>query len=103
MPIDPSSTVTLVRGDVITMNAARDVIADGAVAVRGDRIIGVGPLLELRSAHPDAMIIGTADSVVTPGYVNGHQHVTGDRLVHSCIPDAIDSHEAIFGWAVPVH
>ena len=48
-------------------------------------------------------MIGDADSLVTPGYVNAHQHLTGDRLVHSCIPDAIDSQEAIFGWAVPVH
>ena len=40
---------------------------------------------------------------MTPGYVNAHQHLTGDRLVHSCIPDAIDSQEAIFGWAVPIH
>ena len=29
--------------------------------------------------------------------------MTGDRLVHSCIPDAIDSQSAIFDWAVPVH
>jgi 5-methylthioadenosine/S-adenosylhomocysteine deaminase len=35
--------------------------------------------------------------------VNAHQHLTGDRLIQSCIPDAIDSQEAIFGWAVPVH
>ena len=48
-------------------------------------------------------MIGDADALVTPGYVNAHQHLTGDRLVHSCIPDAIDSQEAIFGWAVPVH
>ena len=45
----------------------------------------------------------TPTPLVTPGYVNAHQHLTGDRLVHSCIPDAIDSQEAIFGWAVPVH
>ena len=53
--------------------------------------------------HPGARVIGDAESLVTPGYVNAHQHLTGDRLVHSCIPDAIDSQEAIFGWAVPVH
>jgi 5-methylthioadenosine/S-adenosylhomocysteine deaminase len=107
MTIDPSSVpstgVTIVRGDVVTMNAARDVIANGAVAVLGEQIITIGSYENVRQAHPEAAIVGTADSVVTPGYVNGHQHVTGDRLVHSCIPDAIDSQEAIFGWAVPVH
>ena len=99
----PQPTVTLVRGDIITMNAAREVITDGAVAVQGEQIIAVGSHAELRAAYPDGVAVGNADTVVTPGYVNAHQHVTGDRLVHSCIPDAIDSQEAIFGWAVPVH
>ena len=103
MSHQPQQTVTLVRGDIITMNGARDVITDGAVAVSGEHIIAVGSHTELRAAHPDAVVVGNADTVVTPGYVNAHQHVTGDRLVHSCIPDAIDSQEAIFGWAVPVH
>lgn len=94
---------TVIRGDILTMNVAGDVIVDGAVAVRGNVIIAVGSAAEVFAAHPEASTIGSADAVVTPGYVNAHQHVTGDRLVHSCIPDAIDSQEAIFGWAVPVH
>ncbi len=94
----------IVRGcDVITMNDTREVIRDGAVLVDGDRIAAVSTYSELRAAHPDAVVIGTATSLVTPGYINAHQHLTGDRLVHSCIPDAIDSHSAIFDWAVPVH
>ena len=103
MSTDVHSTVTIVRGDVITMNPARDVLQNGAVAVDGERISTVGSYDDIHAQHPGATVIGTADTVVTPGYVNGHQHVTGDRLVHSCIPDAIDSHDAIFGWAVPVH
>ena len=38
-----------------------------------------------------------------PGLVNAHQHLTGDRLARSTIPDTISSHEAIFDWAVPLH
>jgi 5-methylthioadenosine/S-adenosylhomocysteine deaminase len=94
----------LVRGgDVVTMDGDGRTIADGAVAVGGELIVAVGSWDELRKAHPAAAVIGDADSLVTPGYINAHQHLTGDRLVHSCIPDAIDSQEAIFGWAVPVH
>ena len=93
----------LIRGDVVTMNAGRTIITDGAVAVEGSSIAAVGTWAELRALWPAADVIGDADCVVTPGYVNAHQHFTGDRLVHSCIPDAIDSQEAIFGWAVPVH
>ena len=78
-------------------------IADGAVAVSGEADRGRGNVEGAGGAHPMAAVIGDADSFVTPGYVNAHQHLTGDRSVHSCIPDAIDSQEAIFGWAVPVH
>ena len=41
--------------------------------------------------------------MVLPGLVNAHQHLTGDRLVRSTIPDTISSQEAIFDWAVPLH
>jgi 5-methylthioadenosine/S-adenosylhomocysteine deaminase len=96
--------VILVRGsDVLTVDTDGTVLHDAAVRVQGSLITAVGAWAELRAQHPTATVIGDADSIVTPGYVNGHQHMTGDRLVHSCIPDAIDSQEAIFGWAVPVH
>ena len=95
--------VLLIRGrHVVTMNGARDVLRDGAVLVVDDRIAAVGAYAELAATHPAATVVGTADSLVTPGYVNAHQHLTGDRLVRSCIPDAITSQEAIFDWAVPV-
>jgi 5-methylthioadenosine/S-adenosylhomocysteine deaminase len=94
----------LIRGgDVVTMDAARTVVGDGAVAVSGTTIAAVGDFATLRARYPDAEVVGSADAIVTPGYVNAHQHLTGDRLVRSCIPEAIDSQEAIFGWAVPVH
>ena len=91
------------RGDVITMNEAHDVIADGAVAVSGSVITAVGPFATLHAAHPSWPEMGGAHDIVTPGYVNAHQHLTGDRLVNSCIPDTIDSQDAIHQWAVPVH
>jgi 5-methylthioadenosine/S-adenosylhomocysteine deaminase len=101
---DVHAVDVLVRGgDVVTMDGTRTVVRDSAVAVHGHIIVAVGPWDQLRSQYPEARVIGDADALVTPGYVNAHQHLTGDRLVHSCIPDAIDSQEAIFGWAVPVH
>jgi 5-methylthioadenosine/S-adenosylhomocysteine deaminase len=94
----------IVRGaDVVTMDDVRTVMRDGAVAIAGDRIVAVDDFETLRAAHPAAEVIGDGTGIVTPGYVNAHQHLTGDRLIQSCIPDAIDSQEAIFGWAVPVH
>lgn len=94
----------LIRGKhVVTMNATRDVLADGAVAVADGLISEVGSWDDLRTRHPTAAVVGNSTTLVTPGYINAHQHLTGDRLIRSCIPDAIDSQQAIFGWAVPVH
>lgn len=93
----------LIRGDVVTMGPTNDVVTGGAVAVRGTTIVAVGTWKTLRAQHPSALVIGDEHGIVTPGYINAHQHLTGDRLVASCIPDAIDSQDAIYNWAVPVH
>ena len=90
-------------GDVVTMNAYREIFHGGAVAVAGDRIAEVGPTDELASRWPNADRIDAAGCVITPGFVNAHQHFTGDPLIRSCIPDSVSSHEAIFQWAIPSH
>ena len=78
-------------------------IADGAVLVDGDRIVAVGPAAELAARAPDAERLGGPGHLVLPGLINAHQHLTGDRLVRSTIPDDIDARDAIFQWAVPIH
>ncbi len=94
--------VLLVAGDVVvTMDPARRMIADGAVLVDGDRIVAVGRRGELAGWAGETL--GGPGHLVLPGLINAHQHLTGDRLVHSSIPDDIDASEAIFRWAVPIH
>ena len=94
---------TVIRGTVVTMNPSRAVIGDGAVAISGDAIVDVGPRSEVVARHPDADVIGSEHDLVLPGYVNAHQHLTGDRLIQSAIPDDLAPGEAIFSWVVPVH
>ncbi|MCP5025676.1 MAG: amidohydrolase family protein [Actinomycetia bacterium] len=95
--------VVLVRGDLVTMNARRHIISDGAVAISDTEIVGVGRYSDLHADHPTARVTGQADDLVVPGYVNAHQHLTGDRLVQSSIPDNLAPGESILGWAVPIH
>lgn len=85
------------------MNANNEVVTDGTVAIDRDLIVAVGTWVELRGRYPEAEVIGSPTAIVIPGMINAHQHLTGDRLVRSMIPDAISSHEAIFGYAVPIH
>lgn len=94
----------LVRAkQVITMNAKREIIEDGAIAIEDNQIVAVDKFNKLCVSMPDAEIHGEPTAVITPGMINGHQHLTGDRLFKSMIPDTIDSQDAIFNWAVPIH
>ncbi len=96
-------TTMVITGTVVTMDPDRTVIADGAVAIANDLIVRVGKRVEVMAEYPDATVTGRPDDLITPGYVNAHQHLTGDRLVQSSIPDDLAPGEAIFTWVVPVH
>ncbi len=90
-------------GDVVTMNNRREVLVGGAVAVAGERIAAVGATSALRRDHPGVPELDARGCVVIPGMVNAHQHLTGDPLARSCIPDDLPPGASIFEWSVPLH
>ncbi|HLW44192.1 MAG TPA: amidohydrolase family protein, partial [Candidatus Acidoferrales bacterium] len=61
-------------GTVLTMDAARHIYNDGAVAVRGDSIVAVGTRNDIASRYDAARTIDARDEIVMPGLINGHQH-----------------------------
>ena len=91
------------HGDVVTMNPAREVLLGGAVLAVDDVIEAVGSSSELLRERPRAEVIDATGCVVTPGMINAHQHLTGDPLVRSCIPDLLPPGASIFEWSVPLH
>lgn len=100
---EPPADLLVTADQVITMDAGRTVWRDGAVALQGDRIVEVGPADRLRARHRGAAELGGPGRIAIPGLINAHQHLTGDRLVRSTIPDDLESGTAIFTWAVPAH
>ena len=88
---------------MVTMNSQRQVLLGGSVVVADGLIAAVGSTADLRAACPDAAVVDATDCVVTPGMINAHQHMTGDPLVRSCIPDLLAPGASIFQWAVPIH
>ena len=98
-----SKPATLLRGTVITVDSDRRVIDDGGVVVTGETISAVGPFSAVRADYPAATIVGDSRDLVVPGFINGHQHLTGDRLLQATIPDDLEPGAAIFEWAVPLH
>jgi 5-methylthioadenosine/S-adenosylhomocysteine deaminase len=66
---------TIVSGGiVVAMDAPHHLYNDGAVAVRGDTIVAVGPRSEIEARYESAQIINAKDTLVLPGFINGHTH-----------------------------
>jgi len=62
-------------GTVVTMDGARAIYNDGAVVVKGDAIVAVGPRSELEARYAAAQTIDATGKLVLPGFINGHTHV----------------------------
>ena len=90
-------------GAVVTMDASRRVLTGSAIVIRDGRIAEIGPQPRLLAANAGLDRIDAAGGVVTPGLIDAHQHLTGDRLARSSIPDTVPSWEAITRWAIPLH
>ncbi len=66
----------IVRGGaVVTMDGRRRVIDNGAIAVKGGRIVAVGSRAEIDAKYGAREIVDATGKVVIPGLVNGHTHV----------------------------
>ncbi len=62
-------------GAVVTMDGARAIYDDGAVIVKGDTIVAVGPRSEVEAKYLAAQTIDAKGKLVLPGFINGHTHV----------------------------
>lgn len=71
----PPDLTILTHAHVITFDDESRVIPGGAVAVRGDSILAVGPAAEVAAAHPGAEIVDCRGRVLLPGLINAHTHV----------------------------
>ena len=71
---------------LVTVDRERRIIQDGAILVEGQRITQVGKTAEIR-AMPADRVIDAREMVVTPGFVNGHMHLSYAHAVRGIFPD----------------
>ena len=64
----------IVHGTVITVDPARRVIEDGAVAVKADRIVAVGDTSTLQAQFRARKTINAYRKAVLPGLIDCHAH-----------------------------
>jgi 5-methylthioadenosine/S-adenosylhomocysteine deaminase len=83
---------------VVTMNATRDIIHRGSVAVRGNEIVAVGKTADLERRYRPARRVGGDRFVLTPGLVNTHIHITGEPITRGYVPDDTPFEENVFVW-----
>ena len=73
---------------VITVDDKRRIVQDGSVVIRDGQIAHVGKADDLRHVRADRVIDATG-MVVTPGFVNGHMHISYAHSVRGIFPDDV--------------
>src|SRR5256885_12912899 len=74
-PPQNRADLIITGGTIIAMDGARPIYDDGAVVVRGDTIVAVGPREEVESKYQSSQTIDARGKLVLPGFINGHTHV----------------------------
>jgi cytosine/adenosine deaminase-related metal-dependent hydrolase len=101
---DPIPADVLIRHAlIVTMDAERRIIADGAIAWRGDAILAVGKTADVEPLYAAREVIDGRGFVVTPGMVNGHVHVTGEPVTRGLVPDDLGWYDNVFNWLIPLY
>jgi len=85
---------------LITMNSARDVLTQAALAVTDGRISWIGPTREAVQIETEKRIDGS-NRILTPGFINTHVHITGDYLTRHYEPDNLDDDARLLNWVIP--
>nr|WP_321509958.1 amidohydrolase [uncultured Celeribacter sp.] len=68
------SDLILTAEAIVTMNAGRETLTEGAILVQGDTIAAIGPKADLIAAHPDVTVRDLGRAVLMPGLINAHAH-----------------------------
>jgi cytosine/adenosine deaminase-related metal-dependent hydrolase len=66
----------VVVGRVVTMNARREIVDDGAMAIAGGDVVAVGSRDAVLAAHEPARVTGGPRAIVLPGLIDVHTHCT---------------------------
>lgn len=70
-----SADTLLSNATIVTMDESYTVIQNGAVAIRGDAVVAVGPTDDLAQRVEAAETVDCTGLIITPGLINAHTHV----------------------------
>ena len=65
---------------VVTMDPQRRVIENGAIAIRGERILAAGPKAEIEKRYQARQRMDRPDAILAPGLIDTHTHAAMSLL-----------------------
>ena len=74
----------------LTLDGERRIIQDASIVIEGQQITRVGKAADLADTSADRVIDGRR-FVVTPGFFNGHMHISYAHCVRGIFPDDVGS------------
>lgn len=86
-------------GTVVTMNKNRDVIEDGAIAVKAGKIVAVGTRADISRHYVGRQTVNAAGKLIIPGLINGHTHVP--MVLFRGLADDLDLQEWLTKYIFP--
>lgn len=94
-----TADLLIVGGTVVTMNERREVIEDGAIAVKNGQILAVGKTSDIAKKYPAKQTVDAKGKVVIPGLINTHTHVP--MSLYRGIADDLDLQEWLTKYIFP--
>ena len=94
-PVD----MLITHGYVVTMNPARQVHQNGAIAVKGNRIVAVGSTDDILLKYQSPYVIRADGMMVLPGLIDGHNHPTA--YLATGLTDDLDVRTSVFKRLYP--
>src|SRR5262249_25659008 len=67
--------ILVLGGIVVTMDERRSILPDGALAIRGDAIIALGPRAKIAAAYLGPTVVDATGCLVIPGLIDAHTHI----------------------------
>lgn len=74
------------HGRIVTMDKDRTILPDGAIAVSGGRIVGIGPDREIAPKVDAGATRDLAGALTHPGLIDAHAH-TGVDIARAMLPE----------------
>ena len=92
-------SILIKNATVVTCDAQRRIINNGAVAIRGEKIIAVEETAKLEPIYPDFKVIKIGGKAILPGFINSHTH-TVLTVLRGTVEDM--EGDAVYGYMTPI-